>query len=284
MTPLDLGLQLVLQSIWGVNFAVTKVGLAQFPPLMLVALRFCLTALLLLPFVPRPNGRMRAIFSLSVTLGLIHFSLFYLGLRGVDAATAAIAVQLQVPFAAFLAWLLFRERLGWRRLAGMGVALLGVAILAGEPRTTSQLGSLAVLILAIAVWAGANLQIKRLAQVDGLTLNAYVALFAAPMLAAASWAFEHGQIEAVVAADAQGWFSVFYQAVLVTIVGYGIWYRHLGRYAINQVMPFTLLVPVIGAISGWTILGEPVAGRQIVGGLVTVLGVAAIVAARAPRR
>ena len=40
MSPKDLGLALLVILVWGVNFAVIKVGVVGVPPLLLGALRF----------------------------------------------------------------------------------------------------------------------------------------------------------------------------------------------------------------------------------------------------
>ena len=47
---------------------------------------------------------------------------------------------------------------------------------------------------------------------------------------------------------------IAYQALLVTMFGYGVWYSCMRRYRVNQVMPFTLLVPVFGVLSGVVLL------------------------------
>ena len=59
---------------------------------------------------------------------------------------------------------------------------------------------------------------------------------------------------------------IAYQAVFVTVMGYGVWYRMMRRFPINQVMPFTLLVPVFGVISGVVLLGDPLTGLMLLGG------------------
>src|SRR3546814_19534541 len=64
-----------------------------------MASRFGLVALLLLPFAKRPTGQWGAVFAISITLGLLHFSFMFNGLKSIDAATASIAIQLQVPVA-----------------------------------------------------------------------------------------------------------------------------------------------------------------------------------------
>ncbi|HYD65794.1 DMT family transporter, partial [Azospirillum sp.] len=134
MTPQDVGLALLVMALWGLNFVAAKIGLAEFPPMLLMGMRFTLVAALLLPFVRMPRGKMRGIFLLSVILGTVHFPLMFNGIKGLDAATASVAAQLQVPFASLLAALFFKDKLGWKRAFGMVVAFAGVLLIAGEPR------------------------------------------------------------------------------------------------------------------------------------------------------
>jgi O-acetylserine/cysteine efflux transporter len=266
--------------LWGINFAVAKIGLQQLPPIFLIACRFLLVALLLLPFAKPPKGQWGAIFAIAVTLGLLHFSFMFNGLKTIDAATAAIAIQLQVPFASLLAAIFFQDKLGWKRALGMAIAFLGVALIAGEPRLNGQYLALGFVIGASFIWSIANVQIKRLDHIDGFSLNAWVALFATPLLFGASALLEDGQIEAVRQADFWAYFAVVYQAVVVVVIGYGYWYWLMRRYQINQIMPATLLVPPFGVLSGVIFLGESLTVNLIIGGLMTIVGVAIIIIRR----
>src|SRR5262249_2604118 len=101
---------LLVTLVWGFNFAVVKIGLAQLPPILFVSLRFFLVAALLLPFLKRPRHKRGLILLLGITLGVIHFSMFFLGVSGLEVSTAAIAIQLQVPFASILAAIVCRDR------------------------------------------------------------------------------------------------------------------------------------------------------------------------------
>jgi len=278
--PLHLVVMVGIMAIWGLNFAVAKIGLEQLPPILMMALRFGVVALALGPFVKPPKGRFRPILLISVSLGLLHFSLMFTGLAGIDAATAAIAIQLQVPFAALLAAIFFKDRLGWRRALGMAIAFGGVALIAGEPRLEGSYLALTLVVLAACIWSVANIQIKLLGEIDGMVLNAWVAIFATPQLLAASFLLEQGQWAAVTGADWRAWASVLYQSVLVFGLGYGIWYRLLRLYRVNQTMPFLLLVPVFGVAASVALLGENLTATLVTGGLLTVAGVGIIVLRR----
>ena len=280
MTLADGLLALLVAVLWGLNFAVTKTGLEHFPPLLMVTLRFALVALLLLPFLLRQRGRLKEIVLYSFTLGFLHFSLMFSGLARVDAAVAAIVIQIQVPFTALLSAVLYKDPPGWRRLLGMALSIAGVAILAGEPRSGSSLWAVGLIIAAAMVWATSNLQMKRLSDVDGFALNGWMALISAPLLLLTSLTLEEGQWDIVASAGWGDWGTVVYQAVVVVIVGYGLWYRLLRRHAVNQVMPFTLLVPLFGVLSGILFLGEAMSWQLAVGGAATIAGVAIIVLRR----
>ena len=278
--PLHVLLYVLVMAVWALNFPIAKIGLAQLPPMLLMTLRFALVAVLLLPFVKRPQGQWRQFLPISVTLGLLHFSLMFTGLSRLDAATAAIAIQLQVPFASILAAVFLGDRLGWRRALGMAIAFGGVGFIAGEPRLQGQYLALGFVLAAAAMWSIANLQVKMLGKVDGMMLIAWTAVFAAPQLLVASLLLESGQLDALAAADWRAFASVAYQAAFVVVLGYGLWYWLLQRYDVNQAMPFTLLVPPFAVIAAIVFLDETLTLPMVLGGGMTVLGVGIIVLRR----
>ena len=186
----DLSLALFVMMVWGFNFVAIKWGLAEVPPIFLVALRFAAVAALLLPFVRYPHGHLKQMLVLSLTLGVVHFSLMFTGLVRLDAGTASIVTQTQVPFGSLLAAIFFREKFGLRHALGLGVALVGVAVLAGGLGTRQDFGAVALVVGAAFFWALANVQIKLMGPVDSLAVNAYLGLFCAPQLLVSSLLLE----------------------------------------------------------------------------------------------
>ncbi|SMH60662.1 DMT family transporter [Azospirillum agricola] len=271
---------LAVMALWGLNFVVSKWALLEFPPLFVMFIRFVLVSALIVPFFRVPREKLLPIAALSVTLGSIHFPLMFNGLRGIDAATASLAVQAQVPFSSLLAALVFKDKLGWRRATGMMAAFAGVLVIAGEPRLGDALPSLLMLLAASLAFAVASIQMKLIGSVNGFAVNGWMALMAAPQLLALSLLFEQGQMESLANATWLGWGSIVYMAVAVTIVAYGLWYPLLGRYDVNQTMPYLLTVPVFGVASGVLLMGDPVTLNLALGGLLTIGGVAVIVKRR----
>jgi len=269
-------LALTVVLLWGLNFSAAKFAVSEIPPVFVLFLRFVMVSALLVPFVPFPRGRLKDIALLSTILGTLHFSLIFMGIRGIDSGTAAIITQLQVPFSSLLAAYFFRDRLGWRRLSGMAVAFIGVVVVAGQPRFEGSLGAVLILVCASFAFACANIQIKRIGTIDGFQLNGWMAFLALPQVLLVSFLFEHGQLEAAMNASLHAWMGVAYSAVMSTIAAYGIWYWLLARHEVNQVVPFILFLPLVGVAGGSLALGEPLTWALVGGGLLTIVGVGVI--------
>ncbi len=277
-----IAMALCVMLIWGVNFAVAKVTVGEMPPLMVNAIRFGLVAIILVPCVKMPRDKLVDILILATIMAPFHFGLMFIGLTGSDAAAAAIAMQLSVPFAALMASFYFNDRLGRQRAIGMVVAFAGVVVLAGEPKMDGELLMLGLIVMSAAMWGVGNIQIKRIGDINPFALSAWMALFAAPELLVLSLLLEHDQWHAITTANWTAWGGILYMAVLVAIVSYAMWYHLLRNYQVNQVVPFSLLGPVFGVAAGIVLLGEAATWQKLVGGAITISGVALISLYRPP--
>ena len=274
MRPLDLLAMATAILIWSFSFSIVKIGVGQLPPLLMTAMRFTIVATLLSPFLIIQRGRMGQLFLLSITLGSLHFSLMFTGMKGVDAGPAAIAVQLFVPFSLLLAWIFFRETLRPVQIAAVAFAFVGVYYLSGEPRIAPRPLSLLLIVGSAFMMAVATMQIKYLGAIRIFSLNAWVALFAAPQIYLASWLIEDGQTAALAEADWRGWGALVYMAVGGTIIAHGLWYYLIGRYPVRRVVPMTLLSTALAVFIAAWILDEPLTVRILVGGAITIAAVA----------
>jgi O-acetylserine/cysteine efflux transporter len=283
MRLVDYAIALVVMVIWGLQLPVGKIGVTELPPLLFMAIRFTFVAALICPFFPLPRDKLRGVLLLSFVLGSLHFTCMFTGLSLIDASTASLLLQSQVPFAALLAAIFFCDRLGWRRFLGLLVAIAGVVVIVGEPRFGRDPLPPFLILAASFFWAFANILIKRLGSIDGIALSGWLALFAAPQLLALSLLLESGQGAAMRAADWAGWGAMAYGGIAVTVVSYAMWYPLVRRYPVNQTMPFTLLIPLFAVASSAAILGEKLTVQTALGGVATVLGVAIIVLRRSWR-
>jgi O-acetylserine/cysteine efflux transporter len=88
---------------------------------------------------------------------------------------------------------------------------------------------------------------------------------------------ENGHLESIKNATIIGWGTVIYLGVIMTAVGYGLWYHILKKYDVNQAMPFLLLLPVSSLIGAVLFLGERPNLGTMLGGAIIIIGVAIIV-------
>jgi O-acetylserine/cysteine efflux transporter len=273
----DIGLALSVPINWGMGFTLAKAGLGEFPPLFLMSMRFTLSALLLCWFFPPPVGQLGAIFSVALVSATIQYGLTFTGLAGLDASTAVLLVQLEVPFGALLAAIFLNDRLGRKRTLGMALAFFGVSLIAGAPNLRKQLFSAFLVMSGALTWSVGQVMIKKMVTVTGFQLIAWVAVFAGPQMFISSLMLEKGHLAALKNASLVGWGTVVYMGVVMTALGYAIWYHLLKKYEVNQVMPFLLLLPVSSILGAVLFLGERPDIRTLIGGVFIVVGVAAIV-------
>ena len=282
LRPMDIAMGIAVPLIWGLGVVFAKAAIEHFPPILLMALRFTLTALLLVWFVGPPWRLMRPLFAIALVSAAIQYSLTFNGLRGVDASTAVLVIQLEVPFLAILGAVFLGEKAGLRRWAGIAVGFAGVALIAGEPRLQGAWGSLALLVGGAFAWAVGQIMVRRLGQLDGFTMIAWVAVFAAPQLLILSLVLETDHVASIRAAGWVVWGTVAYLGLVMTALGYGLWYGLVLRHPVSRVGPFLLLLPVFSVIGGVGLLGEQLSLRIAMGGAIVVAGVALILTARTP--
>ncbi|MFO1050098.1 MAG: EamA family transporter [Geminicoccaceae bacterium] len=282
MPTSDLLLAVLVQVLWGVGFAMAKPAVAHFPPLVMMSIAYLVTAAVLLPSAWRsiatPWPRLALIAALGAT---IQGWLIFTGLKDLPASTATLLIQLQVPFAVLCAWALGGARPDGRRLAGIAVAFLGVVIVAGAPAAAAGWPALLVALGALS-WAAGQAVMQNAARDGGRILTAGIALHALPQLVLASVLLEQGQIEALRTATATQWGAVLTFAVGGFVLAYTIWYGLLRRHPMDRVVPFMLLMPVIGVAFSAVALGERPSSQELLGGAVIVGGLALVILRRSP--
>ena len=77
LRPIDIAVGLIVPLIWGMGFVFAKAALEHFPPILLMALRFSVTALVLVWFVKPPWALTGRIFLIALISAAIQYSLGY---------------------------------------------------------------------------------------------------------------------------------------------------------------------------------------------------------------
>ena len=262
---------------WAFNFIAGKAGVDHFQPFLFTALRFAALLLVLLPFLRWIPGRMRAVFGIALTQGVLHFALIFLGLGASgDISSVAIAAQLYVPFSALLAVVWLGETLDRRRLAGIASAFGGVLVIGFDPVVFRHLDALLLITAGAAAMAVATIQMRQLRGVSVFVLQAWIALCATPALALLSLLFERGQWDAVRTATGLELAAPVYSAIGASLIGHGIVYYLLGRYPVSVTTPLMLLSPVLAVVFGVLLWGDVLTWKLVLGGILTLAGIAVI--------
>lgn len=278
LRPRDLGLALLVILVWGVNFAVIKVGLAGVPPLLLGALRFMLAAFPALLFFKAPKVPLRLYLVFGLTMSVGQFAFLFSAIHvGMPSGLASLVLQSQSFFTLVLTVLWLRERWQGNQLAGLLLAAGGLVLIGSAHGASMPLLGFLLTVAAAAMWACGNLvsrAVGRYGPMNQLAFVVWASLVPPLPLLALSGLIEGPE---AIAAALQGFSwasfaSVAYLAWAATLFGYGVWTYLLARYPVNRVAPFTLLVPLVGLTTGWIAFGETLQPVHFAGGALLMVG------------
>jgi O-acetylserine/cysteine efflux transporter len=278
MKPAHVALAIAISLIWGINFVAAKAAVGYFPAFLFLAIRLTIVILILLPFIKRPVMPMLQLFKISIVMVTFHFGFMFAALEhGLDSSVAVVIDQLRVPIAVTLGYFLFGEVLNKSGIFGIVVALLGTFVIVGTPNITENYPAFWMLVFSSTAWAFYNIQVKNLGEVDALSFIGWMSILGAPQLYIISFFIEHNQIALILDAPKMAIVSLLYVSIAATIIAHSCWYYLLKIYPVNLVVPYSLLVPVFGMLAGVAMLDEQMTWQIIVGGALTVIGVAIVV-------
>lgn len=275
MKPSHIALLVFVAALWGFNFVVIRIGLDNFPPLLFSALRFLLAAVPLVLFIKRPDVPWRLIAGIGIMLGVVKFSLLFIGMDiGVPPGLASLILQSQAFFTVILAMAFFAERPRPLQLAGMVLAFGGIALIGTTVDGTFSITGLALAIGAAIAWACSNMLMKRVGKVNMLNLMIWVSLVPPLPLFVISFLSEGWQADLAALSHVTwtGVGAVIFVAYVATVFGFGVWGAMISRYGVATVAPFSLLVPVFGMSSAAIVLGETVGPVRIAAAVLIIAG------------
>lgn len=285
LRPRDLCLALLVILVWGLNFAVIKVGVADIPPMLLGALRYLLAAFPALLFVRPPKVPLRLYLLYGMTMAVGQFALLFTAIHiGMPSGLASLVLQAQSFFTLLLtAWWL-REPWHGNQVAGLALAAVGLVLIGSAHGASMPLAGFALTVAAAAMWGCGNIVTRAVGRHGPMNQFAFIVwsslVAPLPFVALSLWIDGPGAVlSAVQHLSLKSMAAVAYIAWISTLLGFGLWTYLMSRYPVNRVAPFTLLVPVVGLTTGWLVFGEalqPVhfagAGLLMAGLLVNVLG------------
>lgn len=273
-------LALLVVAIWGANFVIIDAGQADVPPLLFLALRFLAVCLPAIFFLKPPPIGWRNILAIGATLSLAQFALLYVALAlGMPPGLASLLLQTQVIFSILVAAVVLGERPTRRQLIGALIGMTGLAIvIVGHSQVAPWLPLIVTLLSALA-WTVGNVLTRRSKARSGLSLVVWSGIVVPLPAFALSLVIDSPPVvwQALTSLSWVAIASTVYTAVFASLIGYGIWNSLLARYPTSAVVPFTLLVPVVGILTAWLVQGEVPTTAEFIGGAIMLGGLAAAV-------
>ncbi|MFL6063830.1 MAG: EamA family transporter [Friedmanniella sp.] len=280
MPPRDQFRALLVAVVWGLNFPATALALEHFPPMLMVALRFALVAVPALILVPRPQVPLRWLLGVGLGIGLLQFAFLYLGMAaGMPSGLASLVLQASAPFTVLLAGLWLRERLTRRQVVGIGVAVLGLAVIALHRAQVAALLPVVLTLCGALGWAFGNVCSRQARAPQPFHLTLWMSVVPpVPMLVLSLLVEGPDRVGQALRTSATlaalpSVLGLLYIVVMATLLGYGLWNSLLARHPSSVVAPFSMLVPVVGVLSSWLLLGERIDLTELMAGAAVVGGV-----------
>jgi len=276
-------LALLVVLIWGLNFVVINEGLADIPPLLFLAIRFVIVCIPAVFFIKPPGIGFWKVVLIGAFLSLGQFAGLYIALAlGMPPGLASLLVQSQVVMSVLVAYALLKERPSRKQVIGIVIGMVGLAVVVVGHSQVAPLLPLVVSLLGALSWAIGNVLARQAKAASGLSLAVWSGLVVPIPAFLLSLAFDGPTAigTAIVGIDWVAIVSTLYTAIGASLVGYGIWNTLLARYPTSAVVPFTLLVPIIGILAAWLVYGELPTVTETVGGAIMLGGLAAATISR----
>ena len=263
----------------GFGFVIAKPAMDDFPPILLMGLRFTFAASILIWWFPIPKGYLIKIFIASLVANTIQYSVTYSGLNLIDASAAVLLVQTEVPFGVLFAYFMLKEKPTIRSLIGIFIAFIGVYILTGSPSLDGKFLGIFLTILGSGIWALGQVLVKPLSkELNPLTLVAWLAVFSGPILILLSNIFDGNSINYIKSANMDSWIIAIYLGFFMQPITYGCFYYVLKNNPLYKILPIvTMGIPLTGLLAAIFLLNEKPTNELYIGGTIILIGVILIV-------
>ncbi|WP_407168386.1 DMT family transporter [Bradyrhizobium sp. ORS 111] len=266
--------------LWSFAFVAGKIGVTDCPPLILLAARFSLAGVLILAISWLRSDawdlswRDVAVFAvLGVANNALYLGLGYTGLKTVSAGLGALIVSANPVFTAVLAALFLGEALTWRKVAGLLLGIAGVAFIVWHRMSVGSDSAHGILftLASLASIVGGTVLFKLLAPKGSLWIGNGIQNIAGG-LAVMPFAFVFASAGDIVpSARLAGAFA--FLVLGGSILAYLLWFHLLKVCGATAASAYHFLMPPLGMLFAFLVLGEHVEFRDLVGIVPVALGI-----------
>ncbi|WOH66865.1 DMT family transporter [Bradyrhizobium sp. BWA-3-5] len=266
--------------LWSFAFVAGKIGVTDCPPLILLAARFSLAGILILGISAlrsekwELSWRDAVVFAvLGVANNALYLGLGYTGLKTVSAGLGGLIVSANPVFTAMLAALFLGEAMTLRKVTGLLLGIAGVTFIVWHRMSVGSddcHGILFTLASLVSIVAGTIL-FKVLAPKGSLWIGNGIQNIAGG-LAVMPFAFTLSSISEVVpSARLLGAFA--FLVLGGSILAYLLWFHLLKVCGATAASAYHFLMPPLGMLFAFLVLGEHVEFRDLLGIVPVALGI-----------
>ena len=263
---------------WGMSWVSVRTVLTELDAGQVGALRYLIASAVMLPVWlyrgrPLPD---KSDLGLVTLLGLFGFCLYNLGVnfgeKTVDAGTGSLLISFQPIIVIIIGVLLRRETVSLVSWIGILISMAGVFMTAigGSAGFTLNFGTILILgaALSSAIQTLINKALtKRYHALDVTTWAIWIGTLGL-------LPFSHDLPEAWGRLSTNGLLHLIFLGVVPAALCYTLFAWVLTRVPIATAMSSVYAIPVFSLIFGWSMLGEQPTALTLIGGAVTIVGVA----------
>ena len=275
LTPKHLFLALLTVLVWGLNFVAIYVGLKEFPPFLLCAIRFGLAAFPWVFILPKPKAPLKHIIGYGLFTFALQFGFLFSGIYlGLSPGLSSLILQVQIFFSIGLAFIFFKDRPSLWKICGSLISFIGIGIVAAHISGGTSFIGLLLTLLAAFSWAAGNMFTKKVDAQSPLSLVVWGNLISFPFMVVVSL-FIEGPALILTSLQNVSWETigaVIYIVYISTHIGYGLWGFLLKTYPTTTIVPFTLLIPVVGFLGSVLFLGEDFSSWKLFASFFVMVG------------
>lgn len=279
-----LGLFVTAAVLFGGTFVAAKAGLAYLPPLLFVAVRFDIGAVVLVTYAaaalswrdlrPRTAGDLVSIAAMGLLVIGLTNALLFVGQQYTTSGVAAIVFSLNpILTPVFAAGLLSTERLSRRGAVGMGLGLAGVVLVADPTAVATGNARFGIVILfgGAVVSALGAVVIRR---ADATLSSTARTVWGVPLAAVLTHllSLSAGESPSAVSVTPTMLVALGYVGVFSGAIAYIAYFGLIDTTGATQANLVFYVIPIVSTIGGWLLLSEPISGQTLVGFAVILLG------------
>ena len=264
-------LSLLVVFIWGINPAISKLGLQELPPFTFLTIRYAIIALIFLPFAKPTKKELGQLLFVAITSNVITNMLGYIAYKELSPSASSLLMQTEGPISVLMACIWAKEKINVKQVLAILLSFIGVAIIMDMPEMSFY--GVILILLSRVFWGACQIMFKNTKHMETPTFLAYSYLFAVPFTAMGSIWIEDFDYTALNKINwfVAGWVMAF--EVIVLSVAIVLWQKLIAINGVNKIAPFSTLRIVFGIAAGVLMFNDPLSWQILLGSSLVTIGV-----------